>query len=655
MKSRGWIVFRILGAALILAGVAGRSRPAAANTVTFNSGSGIAFSYTEAGMTVVPEVSGFYLLLGDNDMNGSPDLENHPGCCSTPYRFTYNGGAAFSVAKFDFVLNAGTHTFTSSSGGSLTPGASGVVTLPTAGFTGITYLRWETPGSDQSQTAIMDNLKFCPSDCNDGNGCTDDSCDPDAPGADGNGCVHTANSASCNDGVFCNGADTCGAGSCSVHAGNPCAAGPDCNDTCNEGAHNCFAPANTPCPDDGNVCTDDKCNATGSCIHPNNAAPCNDGTFCNGADTCSGGSCVVHAGNPCTGGPECNTSCNEGAGNCFNPATTPCTDDGNVCSDDHCDGAGACIHPPNTATCDDGNACTVNDHCAGGSCSGSVRNCDDQNPCTQDSCNPTSGCVNDGAPLDGTACDDGNSCTSNDTCNGGTCAGTELPQNCDDGNPCTADGCDPLGGCTHDPVPRNGFVCDDQNPCTMQDTCNNGVCRGALTEADTDGDGYCDRVENTAGCNPNDPNEIPPQPAKFPGYPAKGTGEVILTYVSPTLAKPVVATDPACATAGTCGPIGFCSAGPVGDPCATDADCTQPPNTCRVLVNFANVPDLTLLRSRLGRTTLTSFTPLTPGCSRKVSITLDPTRRINKLRLKASGTVGGVTKRDSDSFKFLGF
>jgi hypothetical protein len=83
--------------------------------------------------------------------------------------------------------------------------------------------------------------------------------------------------------------------------------------------------------------------------------------------------------------------------------------------------------------------------------------------------------------------------------------------------------------------------------------------------------------------------------------------------------------------------------------------CTQPPNTCRVLVTFANVPNLTLLRSRLGRTTLTSFTPLTPGCSRKVSITLDPTRRINKLSLKASGTVGGLTKRDGDSFKFLGF
>src|SRR5581483_4531185 len=99
---------------LFVALVAASARPAAAITVTFDAGSGIQFSYTEAGMTVVPEVSGFYLNLGDNDGNTSPDLMNHPACCSTPYRFTYNGGAVFSVAKFDFVLNSGTHTFSSS-------------------------------------------------------------------------------------------------------------------------------------------------------------------------------------------------------------------------------------------------------------------------------------------------------------------------------------------------------------------------------------------------------------------------------------------------------------------------------------------------------------------------------------------------------------
>src|SRR3989454_9366748 len=139
MKSGWWIGSRMLGAGLILAGGA---LPAAALTVTFDppgSPPSIATSYTEAGLTVAPDVSGFYVMLGDHDGNGSPDLENHPACCSTPYRFTYNGGAVFSVAKFDFVLNGGTHMFTSSTGASITPGASGVVTFPAAGFTGITY------------------------------------------------------------------------------------------------------------------------------------------------------------------------------------------------------------------------------------------------------------------------------------------------------------------------------------------------------------------------------------------------------------------------------------------------------------------------------------------------------------------------------------
>jgi hypothetical protein len=115
---------------------AAATAPASATTVTFNAGSGIALSYTEAGMTITPDVSGFYLTLGDNDGNTSPDLLNHPGCCSTPYRFTYSGGV-FSLGKFDFVLTGGTHTFTSSLGAIVTPGSTGAVTLSAAGWLGI--------------------------------------------------------------------------------------------------------------------------------------------------------------------------------------------------------------------------------------------------------------------------------------------------------------------------------------------------------------------------------------------------------------------------------------------------------------------------------------------------------------------------------------
>jgi hypothetical protein len=71
--------------------------------------------------------------------------------------------------------------------------------------------------------------------------------------------------------------------------------------------------------------------------------------------------------------------------------------------------------------------------------------CDDNNPCTDDSCNPASGCVHDN---NAAPCDDGNACTSNDTCGGGMCH-SGGPTNCDDADCCTIDACDPATGCAH--------------------------------------------------------------------------------------------------------------------------------------------------------------------------------------------------------------
>ncbi|MFO0650677.1 MAG: hypothetical protein U0326_30925 [Polyangiales bacterium] len=56
------------------------------------------------------------------------------------------------------------------------------------------------------------------------------------------------------------------------------------------------------------------------------------------------------------------------------------------------------------------------------------------NPCTTDSCSPSTGCVT-APPPQGTACSDGNACNGAETCNAsGSCtAGTAL--SCDDSNP----------------------------------------------------------------------------------------------------------------------------------------------------------------------------------------------------------------------------
>jgi len=482
----------------------------------------IAASYTENGITVVSLAFDGHIHLGDNDGNTSPDLMLHAAGNSSPYRFTYSGGA-FTPAKFAFVFQGGTHTFTSSSGAMVSPSATGTVTFPAAGWTGITSFTWTDDGTDTSLRGIMDNLEFCPGDCDDGNACTTDACDPDAAGADVNGCTHTSAS-----------------------------------------------------------------------------GPCDDGIFCNGADSCSGGGCTVHSGDPCAGGPECANTCNETAQDCLAPASTPCTPDTNTCTDDECDGAGACTHP---------------------------------------------------AKSDGVSCDDGNSCTTGDTCTGGVCGGTQLPQSCDDGNPCTLDGCDPQGGCTHETGPRDGFACDDNNTCTSNDQCQDGVCHGVLVEADTDGDGFCDRVENDAGCNPNDPFEIPPRPNVYAGAPGIGPGEGDLAYATPHAERVSVAADAACGP-GVCGPLGFCTAGRIWDPCTMNSDCDLPPATCRIVVNFASLPDLTLVFARVGRTTVSTFAPATPGCSRKVDIPLDPRLLVTRVKLKATATVGTRKTRDTDRFKF---
>ena len=65
--------------------------------------------------------------------------------------------------------------------------------------------------------------------------CTDDECN-------GTGtCLHTANTDSCNDGLFCNGADVCAGGVC-THDGNPCATDPACDEACNETTDQCTDP-----------------------------------------------------------------------------------------------------------------------------------------------------------------------------------------------------------------------------------------------------------------------------------------------------------------------------------------------------------------------------------------------------------------------------
>lgn len=145
-------------------------------------------------------------------------------------------------------------------------------------------------------------------------------------------------------------------------------------------------------------------------------------------------------------------------------------------ADDCC--TASCLFEGNGTACDDGLYCTLTDSCSAGVCTGPARDCSDANPCTADSCDDGStSCINDPGPQNGAPCDDATFCTVDDTCNVGTCSGSPHP--CGDSNPCTADSCD-MGSdtCVHDGAPLEGTACDDADSCTDATTCSSSTCTG---------------------------------------------------------------------------------------------------------------------------------------------------------------------------------
>src|SRR5438034_1332137 len=129
--------------------------------------------------------------------------------------------------------------------------------------------------------------------------------------------------------------------------------------------------------------------------------------------------------------------------------------------------------------CDDGNPCNGVETCdpAAGCQNGTQLDCNDNLVCTNDLCDPAIGCVNAPIPnccVSNGDCDDGDICNGLETCVNNTCvAGT--PPDCDDHNPCTDDTCDAVMACVHT---DNTNPCDDGNPCTVNDTSSGGQCQG---------------------------------------------------------------------------------------------------------------------------------------------------------------------------------
>ena len=96
--------------------------------------------------------------------------------------------------------------------------------------------------------------------------------------------------------------------------------------------------------------------------------------------------------------------------------------------------------------------------CGLGECEHTIDNCVAAGPQTCD-------------PMEGSSAEACN--LKDDDCDGETDEGS-----CDDGNPCTDDTCEPQTGCVHD---DNTAPCNDGNPCTEPDTCQEGSCTGPKT------------------------------------------------------------------------------------------------------------------------------------------------------------------------------
>ena len=169
----------------------------------------------------------------------------------------------------------------------------------------------------------------------------------------------------------------------------------------------------------------------------------------------------------CEGGTCCAVRCDQPT-ECHTSEAVSCKD-GRTCS---------YAARPDGTPCDDARACRIGSVCDGGKCAGGVPlDCDDENPCTDDSCEEPFGCLNYNHQRE---CDDGNPCTLNDACSIGTCNGA--PKRCEAGvDACNIGSCDlETGECGRAARP-DGTLCDDGSSCTESERCEAGSCSAALT------------------------------------------------------------------------------------------------------------------------------------------------------------------------------
>ncbi len=360
-------------------------------------------------------------------------------------------------------------------------------------------------------------------DCNDGVGCTDDSCNE---GTDS--CDNVANDANCDNGLYCDGAEWCDAVS------------------------DCQVGTTVDC-DDAVACTDDSCNeGTDSCDNVPNDGLCDDGAFCNGAETCHATLGCQAGSDPCAGYFGCDEvndvcvecfgdgDCDDGLycngvetcdvlGVCQGGTAVDCND-GVGCTDDSCnEGTDSCDNVANDANCDNGLYCDGAEWCdAVSDCqAGTAVDCDDGVGCTDDSCNEgTDSCdrlANDANCDNGLYCDGAEWCHAVSDCQAGTAV------DCDDGVGCTDDSCnegtDSCDNTANDAYcPDNGLFCDGTEYCDAVADCSS-------TGDPCSGGEICNETTDT--CDPGDAAKMEAGSVLIGGTAV--TVNLTNTYVSPVV------------------------------------------------------------------------------------------------------------------------
>jgi hypothetical protein len=384
-------------------------------------------------------------------------------------------------------------------------------------------------------------------------------------------------------------AKTCdGAGNCNVGGGTHqcspfmCSGGASCLQTCTQNS-DCVAP---------NTCVGNTCGkkplgatcATGDeCVA---GAFCTDG-FCCSSSACGAckacnatGACQNADGTACPSPDACHPQAGTCSGGACQSAALNC-DDNNPCTADSCNPASGCVHTPvmNGTACNDNNACTQTDTCQSGVCTGSnPKTCVADQCHGAQTCNPATGTCSGSALPDGTACTDGNACTVGDTCQGGTCQGGAA-KTCTASDQChTAGTCDPGSGSCSNPAKGDGASCSDGSMCTTGETCQGGTCTGGTTKTCA----ASDQCHNAGTCDPGTGNCS--NPAKGDDTPCSDgsmctTGDTCQGGVCTAGTPKTCNNGDACHFNGTCDPgTGSCSAPPNrpdGTVCDDQSMCTN--------------------------------------------------------------------------------